>query len=35
MVKQSTVSTGQLNASLHLHLQPINLVVYKGSLATK
>ena len=25
------ISTGQLNALLHLHLQPINLVVYKGS----
>ena len=25
------ISTGQLSTLLHLHLQPINLVVYKGS----
>ena len=25
------ISTGQLNASRRVHLQPINLVVYKGS----
>ena len=25
-----SISTGQLNASLRLHLQPINLVVYQG-----
>ncbi len=30
MVKSSGVSTGQLNAFLHLHLRPINLVVYQG-----
>jgi hypothetical protein len=28
-----SISTGQLNASLRLHLQPINLVVYEGPLA--
>ena len=28
-----SISTGQLNASLRLHLQPINLVVYQGPLA--
>jgi len=33
MVKQSTISTGQLHASLRLHFRPIYLVVYKGSLA--
>ena len=26
------ISTSQLNALLHLHTWPINLVVYKGSL---
>ena len=25
------ISTAKLNASRHLHLQPINLVVFKGS----
>ena len=25
------ISTRKLNASLHLHIEPINLVVYKGS----
>jgi len=30
MVKSSGISTGQLNAFLHLHLRPINLVVYQG-----
>src|SRR5208283_5814887 len=25
-----SISTGQLNGSLHLHLQPINVVVYHG-----
>jgi hypothetical protein len=25
------ISAGLLNALLHLHIQPINLVVYKGS----
>jgi hypothetical protein len=30
MVKSLGVSTGQLNAFLHLHLRPINLVVYQG-----
>ena len=28
-----SISTGQLNASLRLHLQPIDLVVYQGPLA--
>ena len=27
------ISTGQLNASLRLHTQPINLVIYEGPLA--
>ena len=35
MVKSLSVSTGQLNAFLHLHLRPINLVVYQGSSAAE
>jgi len=35
VVKRSTVSTSQLRASLPLHLWPINLVVYKGSLVSE
>ena len=35
MVKQSTVSTGDLNAFRHLQLRPINRVVYPGSLGGK
>lgn len=31
-IKHSTVSTSQLRASQPLHLWPINLVVYEGSL---
>ncbi len=34
-VKQSTISTSQLRTSLPLHLWPINLVVYKGSLVSE
>jgi len=30
--RTSTVSTAQLKASLPLHMRPINLVVYQGSL---
>ena len=33
VMKRSTVSTAQLRASLPLHLRPINLVVYQGSVA--
>ncbi len=33
VVKLSTVSTALLNASLRLHMRPINLVVFQGSLA--
>lgn len=33
--KQSTVSTSQLRTSLPLHLWPINLVVYEGSLVSE
>ena len=29
------ISTAKLNASRHLHTQPINLVVYKGSYSFK
>ena len=32
VVKRSTISTSQLRTSLPLHIWPINLVVYKGSL---
>jgi hypothetical protein len=32
VVKRSTVSTSQLRTSLPLHLWPINLMVYEGSL---
>ena len=34
-IKQSTVSTGDLNALLRLQLRPIDLVVYQGSLGHK
>ena len=30
VVKPSAISTSQLNASLRLHLSPIDLVVYQG-----
>jgi len=30
VVKHSAISTGQLNASLRLHLPPIDLVVFQG-----
>ena len=33
MVKLSSISTGQLNALLRLHIRPINLVVFQGTLA--
>ena len=32
MIKQSTISTDDLNAFLRLQLRPINPVVYRGSL---
>ena len=32
MAKLSTISTGQLNPLLDLHLRPINLVVFQESL---
>jgi hypothetical protein len=35
MVKSSSVSTGKLNAFLHLHLRPIDLVVYQGPSVTE
>ena len=31
VVKHSSVSTGQLNALLRLHIRPINLVVFQGT----
>ena len=33
MVKHSSVSTGKLNALLRVHIRPINLVVFQGTLA--
>ena len=33
MIKRSTVSTAQLKTFLPLHLQPINPIVYRGSVA--
>ena len=35
MVKQSTVSTGNLKTSRSVQLRPINRVVYPGSLGSK
>ena len=35
MVKQSTVSTGNLNNFRYVQLRPINRVVYPGSLGSK
>ena len=35
VVKPSTISTGQLSGFHRVHLRPINLVVYQGSLDPK
>ena len=35
VIKRSTVSTAQLKAFLPLHLRPINLVVFQGSLVLR
>ena len=32
MVKQLAISTGLLSAFLHVHVRPINLVVFQGPL---